>query len=258
MISLVCFLWLSPAHAQERILALAPHVCETLYAIGAGKDIVGTVSYCDFPEEVALLPQVGAYNRINIEAAIALKPTVAIVMSNQLPGIQKLKALGVKVVESNPVRVEAVFADIVHMGQVTGYETNARFLVQSLQLRLDKILSIEQRPVFYEIWPDPLLTAGQNTFIHDVLKKVGLRNVFGSLNQEAPRVNLESVLAAKPQLVIVPSEKRDVTQRTKFWKTWLGEEIKVITVNPDLVHRPGPRLLDGMEDLVAQIRGLNI
>jgi len=127
-------------------------------------------------------------------------------------------------------------------------------VADDLQQRLDNLGKVNKpTPVFYEVWTEPLLTAGKNTFIHDVLKRMGLKNVFGDIQLEAPRVNIESVIAAKPEMIIIPSENRDVKERTLFWQKWLGKDIRVITVNPDLVHRPGPRLLDGMEYLKGQL-----
>lgn len=257
---LLCLCFSHPSFAAERILALAPHVCEMLFAIGAGDEVVGAVSYCDYPAAAKKLPRVGTYNRINIEAAIALRPTVAIVTDEAMPGVKKLSILGVKIVRSHPEKVEEVLADIRHLGEITGHKQQADQVALVLQQRLDILQTRTNQKklrVFYEIWSEPLLTAGKNTFIHDVLKHLGLVNVFGAVQMEAPRVNVESVLAAKPQLVIVPSEKRDVSVRSQYWKKWLGEDIQVITVNPDLLHRPGPRLLDGMEALDAQLQGLN-
>ncbi len=249
----IFLLWLcatSPAIAAERILALAPHACEILYAIGAEKDVVGAVSYCDYPDAAKSLPRVGAYNRINVEAALALKPTMAIVLDMQTPGIKQLEALGVTIIQSYPQKVDEVLRDIRRIGQLTGHHKQALQLANDLQHRLGKLdIQHQQTPVFYEIWADPLITAGQHTFIHDVLKRMGLRNVFGDVQLEAPRVNIEAVIAAKPKVIIVPSEKRDVKKRTIFWRKWLGDDIRVISVNPDLLHRPGPRLLDGMEYL---------
>ena len=247
--------------AGERILALAPHACEMLFAIGANKDIVGAVSYCDYPKEAGGLSRVGAYNRINVEAAIALHPTMAIVMDEQTPGVEQLRDLGVAIVRSYPQRVDEVFSDIRRIGKITGHAVQAEQVAHNLEERLQFLetkVAHHHLNVFYEIWAEPLLTAGKHTFIHDVLKRIGLINVFGSLEQEAPRVNVESVLHSKPQLVIVPSEKRDISARTKYWQTWLGKDIQVITVNPDLLHRPGPRLLDGMEDLVRQLEILYV
>jgi len=252
---------ISPVFASERILALAPHICETLYAIGAEKDIVGGVSYCDYPEAAKSLPRIGAYNRINVEAAMLLKPTLAIVLNLQTPGVEKLRALGVKIVSSYPLTVNEVLLDIRKLGDMTGHQQQAKQVADGMQKRLDTLkqhISGQPIPVFYEIWSDPLLTAGNNTFIHDVLKQIGLKNVFGDISLEAPRVNIESVMNAQPKLIIIPSEKRDVSARSAYWKQWLGKDIAIITVNPDLVHRPGPRLLDGMEYLVQQIEGLHL
>jgi len=240
----------NPAFANERILALAPHICEVLYAIGAEKDVVGAVSYCDYPMDAKQLPRVGAYNRINVEAAIALAPTMAIVSDMQTPGIKQLEALGVKVIPSHPQKVDEVLADIRRLGLLTGHQQQANQLANNLQQRLDKLaIDTSQTSVFYEIWADPLLTAGKHTFIDDVLRRIGLQNVFGDVELEAPRVNVEAVIAATPDVIIIPSEKRDVKKRTLFWHKWLGKDVRVIAVNPDLVHRPGPRLLDGMEYL---------
>ena len=251
----------TPALANERILALAPHACEMLYAMGAEKDIVGAVSYCDYPQAANDIPRVGEYNRINVEAAISLKPTIAIVLNEQTPGIARLRDLGVKIIQSYPQQVTDVFLDIRRLGKLTGHIIEANQFADALELRLKKLETLvadQTIDVFYEIWADPLLTVGKHSFIHDVLKQIGLRNVFGSIALEAPRVNVESVLSAKPQLVIIPSEKRDISARTKYWQTWLGKDIQVITVNPDLLHRPGPRLLDGMEDLMHQIEVLHV
>lgn len=240
--------------AVERILALAPHACEILYAIGAGKEVVGAVSYCDYPEAAKTLPRVGAYNRINVEAALALKPTMAIVLDTQTPGIKQLETMGVTIIQSYPKKVAGVLNDIRRIGLLTGHKKQASKLANNLQHRLDKLQNQQTKtPVFYEIWADPLLTAGQHTFIDDVLTQLGLFNVFGDVALEAPRVNVEAVIAAKPQIIIVPSENRDLKKRTAFWRKWLGKDIRVITVNPDLVHRPGPRLLDGMEYLQEQL-----
>ncbi|MDQ6967305.1 MAG: helical backbone metal receptor [Mariprofundaceae bacterium] len=261
LVLLLCLCSTSPAFASERILALAPHICEILYAIGAGKDVVGAVSYCDYPEEAKSLPRVGSYNRINVEAALALAPTMAIVSDEKMIGVQKLRSLGVKIVQSHPEQVDDVLLDIRHIGSAVGQRKRANQLADSLQKRLDKLdASMEnlKTAVFYEIWPTPLLTAGKHTFINNVLQRIGLRNVFGDVELEAPRVNVEAVIAAKPKIIIIPSEKRDVAKRIRFWKKWLGEDIRVISVNPDLVHRPGPRLLDGMEYLAGQLEGLQI
>jgi len=254
-LSLLCLFWLSPAYAAERILALAPHVCESLFAIGAADQVVGVVDYCDFPEEAKSKAQLGAFHHLNIESVLALKPTLAITMDANHPHMQALRDMGVKVVQSAPSTVAGVLQDILVLGDLTGHVAEAKGLVTDLQQQLAGIkaetsgLSV---PVFYEIWHEPLYTAGGQTFIHDVLKTMGLKNVFGDIPLEAPRINVESVLAAKPAIVVVPTENRDVAARELFWKQWLGDDVMVLRANPDLLHRPGPRLVQGMRSLLKQ------
>ncbi len=256
-------LWLAglclscPATAAERILALSPHACEILYAIGAGDEVVGAVDYCDYPEAATHLPRVGSYTGINLEAALRLKPTMAIISGTSQQQAQ-LQSLGMRVVRSAPQSVADVLVDIRRLGRLTGHARQANALADNMQQRLDRLANIKQgRPerVFYEIWSDPLQTVGGTGFINDLLQRAGLINVFVSIPLETPRINIEAVLHAGPDVIIIPSEHRDVVARTRFWKQWLGSDIRVIVVNPDLMHRPGPRLIDGLELLQKKLQG---
>ena len=94
--------------------------------------------------------------------------------------------------------------------------------------------------------------------IHDVLQRAGLYNVFGDLPMEGPRINVEAVIRAKPEVIIIPTENRNIAEREKFWKQWLGEDVTVISVHADLLHRPTPRLIDGMEALMGKMAKLPI
>jgi len=248
---LLCLYLPNSAMAAERILALSPHVCEILYAIGAGDEVVGGVDYCDYPEAAKHLPRVGNYTGINLEAALMLKPTMAVISGTSTQQGQ-LEALGIRVIRSAPQSVDDVLADIHRLGQLTGHARQAKALVKSMQQRLDKLLrSRADNPVkvFYEVWHDPLQTVGGKGFINDLLQRAGLNNVFASIPLETPRINTEAVLHAAPDVIIIPSEHRDIAARKRFWKQWLGESVRIIVVNPDLMHRPGPRIIDGMEAL---------
>jgi len=239
------------AMASERILALSPHVCEILYAIGAGDEVVGAVDYCDYPAAARHVPRVGNYTGINLEAALMLKPTMAIISGTSRQR-EQLQALGIRVVRSAPQSVDDVLVDIRRLGRLTGHAREANALAENIQLRLDHQAKIRRkRPirVFYEIWNDPLQTVGGKGFINDLLQRAGLINVFASIPLETPRTNLESVLRAAPDVVIIPSEHRDVAARARYWKRWLGKDVRIIVVNPDLIHRPGPRIIDGIEAL---------
>jgi ABC-type Fe3+-hydroxamate transport system substrate-binding protein len=240
------------AWAQERILALTPHACEMLYAIDAGPQLVGGVSFCDYPAEAKKLPRIGNYERINVEAALRLNPDVAIVMSRNVVGVEILEKMGVMIVISNPVSFETMFDDILKLGELTDRTTEAERLVDQLRDRLQKVrfMKRSEASVFYEVWHDPMLTAGGPSFISDLIHEAGGRNIFASINVETPHVNVESVIRAKPEVIVVPLEKRDIADRRAFWERWLGKgKVRFAAINPDLLHRPGPRLLDGLEAL---------
>jgi len=251
LLLLLALLSSAPASAAERILALSPHVCEILYAIGAGDEVVGAVDYCDYPEPVTHLPRVGSYTGINLEAALMLKPTMAIISGTSRQR-EQLQSLGIRVVRSAPQSVDDVLADIRRLGRLTGHASQANALADKMQLRLHQQTKIRPKQpvrVFYEIWNDPLQTVGGTGFINDLLQRASLKNVFASIPLETPRINLEAVLHAAPDVVIIPSEHRDIAARTRFWQHWLGKGIRIVVVNPDLMHRPGPRIIDGIEAL---------
>ena len=236
--------------AVQRILALTPHACEMLYAIGAGSQLVGGVSFCDYPAEAKKLPRIGSYERINVEAALRLKPDIAIVMSRNVVGVEMLEKMGVMILVSNPVSFETMFDDILKLGELTTHTAEAEKLVDQLRGRLQKVRFMKRSEVsvFYEVWHDPMLTAGGPSFISDLIHEAGGRNIFAGINIETPHVNVEAVIRARPEVIVIPLENRNTAERRAFWEQWLGKDkVHFAAINPDLLHRPGPRLLDGLE-----------
>jgi len=244
----------SMSHAEkfERILALSPHVCEMLYAIGAASQIVGAVSYCDYPADAQALPRIGSYQGINIEAALRLKPDIAIVINKHVKGVMQLKKMGIKIITSNPQSFDDIFHDILALGELTGHQLEAVTLIRQQRIRLKRIRQkvMSQHRVFYELWPDPLLTIGKPSFINALIHEAGGHNVFSNIPLETPHVNIESVIKAQPDIIIIPLEKRSMQERQLFWEKWFGKKhVRFASINPDLLHRPGPRLIDGLETL---------
>lgn len=247
------------AAATERIIALTPHACEILFAIGAGKDVVGVAEYCDYPAEAARLPKVADARRIYLEAVTKLKPTLAVSGSHSISGIEHLKKIGVRIAETHPHRVRDIFVDMRSLGRQTSHQKKADETVRLLEKRLRTLSNHSSEPVrtFYEVWPDPLMSEGGPSFITDMLKYAGAENIFADNPLESMHVNVESVIRAAPKLVIIPKKSRSVEKRTAFWRRWLGEEVHIITIDSDLLHRPGPRLIDGIEQLHARISRLS-
>ena len=253
LISLLMLASLLPAMANaagQRVLALTPHACEMLYAIGAAAQLVGAVSYCDYPAEAATLPRVGSYERINVEAALRLKPDVAVAMSRNVVGVELLEKMGVKIIISNPGSFEAMFDDMLELGRLTAHAAEAAALVDQLRRRLQVIRSRPRSdiPVFYEVWHDPMLTAGGPSFITDLVHEAGGRNIFADINAETPHVSVEAVIRARPEVIILPLAEPETDERRAYWERWLGKgSVRFTAIDPDLLHRPGPRLLDGLE-----------
>jgi len=241
--------------AAERILALSPHACEILFAIGAGEEIVGTADYCDYPPEADALPRVGSFTRVNAEAALRLEPSMAVVFDNRLPGVAQLKSLGVAVIVSHPRSVDEMLDDIFDLGQATDHEQQARQLVKELRVRLQTVRGRRAAPVrvFYEAWSDPLISSGKPSFISDVLRLSGATNVFGEIVIESPRVSVEAVIKAAPDVIMVPDIGDQIVHRRAFWQGYLGKRVEVIAVPQDDLSRPGPRSINAIEALSARL-----
>ncbi len=253
-VALLLFSGAAPANAERRIAALAPHIVEILYAIDAGADVVGAVSFSNHPPEAAALPRVGNYRGVSVEGVLRLEPSLVIAMDASVTGVSELEQQGVRVEYSYPSSVGGVLEDIIRIGDWVDRKPEAARLAGRLRGRLRKLR--ERRPeepirVFYEIWHTPLRTAGGPSFISNALEMIGAENVFSAIEIDAPRVSPEAVLRAAPRAIIVPGESRDVAERERAWRELFEHtpEIVVVEASHDLLHRPGPRLIDGMEQL---------
>ncbi len=254
----------TPAIAGERILALTPAACEMMYAIGAGDELVGAGEYCDFPAAAKALPRVANYRQLYVEAALRRKPTLVIALSADLPGLDVLKSSGVRVFTTNPLSVADVMSDMLRLGELSGHRRQAEITVAAMRQRLQALRkdTLEKKlRVFYEIWHEPLIAAGGGSLINSVLNDLGLQNVFADIPLEGPKVSVEAVLLAKPDIIMFIDDAH-VQARKRFWRGWFAKQAKktggkaicFVVSNADLLHRPGPRLVLGMEELQAALR----
>jgi len=242
------------AHARERILALSPAACEMLFAIGAGNDVVGVADYCDFPEAVRKLPHVANSRQIFVEPALRTNPTLIVVADRYIEGLKALEGRGFRIVVTHPRHFSDIFADIRRLGIFTGHKKQAEHVAAALEKRLKTAQSKHSRriPVFFEAWNDPLMTQGKKSFITEVIEAAGGHNVFSDVALETMRVNIEAVLRARPDVIVVPSTSGDIRKRQTFWHQWL-KNVRIITMNPDIISRPGPRLVHGVEVLQQKL-----
>ena len=243
----------------RRIISLAPHLTETLFAAGAGERIVGTVAYSDYPEAARKLPQVGGYASVDLEAVAALKPDLIVAWQsgNVAAHIDKLRALGFPLYLSQSNRIEDVASEIERLGVLAGTSPVANAVASQFRQRLAGLQQrYAARPVvrtFYQIWKQPLMTIGRKQIIGDVVRLCGGENVFAQLETMAPTVTVEAVIAANPEAIIASGMADSRPEWLDDWKRWTSitavARDNLFFVPPDLIQRHTPRLLDGAERL---------
>ena len=245
------------ASPARRIVSLAPHITENLYAAGAGGAIVGVSEYSDYPEDAKRLPRVGSAASLDLEAIVALKPDLVIAWGSGNPAahLAKLKALGLPLFISQPQKMADIAANITRFGELAGTGTVASAAAHAFSARQAELAGrYASRPpvrTFYQIWNQPLATVGGKQLINDVMLMCGAENVFASLSQLAPTVSVEAVLAAKPEAIVASGMDEARPEWLDMWKRWRDLTAtargNLFFVPPDLINRHTPRVLDGAQ-----------
>ncbi|TVO67084.1 cobalamin-binding protein [Denitromonas ohlonensis] len=269
-----------PAHAQltvtddvgqsvalptpaRRIVSLAPHVTELIYAAGAGHMLVGAVDYSDYPAEARAVKRIGSYVRIDLEAVAALKPDVVIGWRSGNPATQleRLRALGLPVYINEPRSLDAVAHSLRQIGILAGTQGEANraadaFVAHRNRLR-DDYGSRPPVPVFYQIWNQPLMTINGHHLISDVIRLCGGHNVFDSLDVLAPKIGVEAVLASNPEAIVASGMGESRPEWLDEWRKWptltAVQQNNLFFVPPDLIQRHTPRILDGADRLCRHL-----
>lgn len=251
------------AQPAKRIVSLAPHLTETLFAAGAGERIVGTVEYSEYPPAARRIARVGGYSRIDLERVVALQPDLIITWQsgNVAAHVDRLRGLGAPIYMSQPNQLADVAGEIERFGVLAGSSAVAHRAAESFRERL---ASLQKRyskrppvPTFYQIWKQPLMTVGRRQIISDVIRLCGGENVFGQLEAMAPTVDVEAVIAANPEAIVASGMDEARPEWLDDWKRWTTVTAvargNLFFVPPDLIQRHTPRLLDGAERLCQQL-----
>ena len=251
------------ARPAQRIVTLAPHMAETLYAAGAGERLVGTVEFSDYPPEAQKVRRVGGYSRVDLETVAALKPDLVIgwESGNAPATLDALRALGLTVYVSQPDRIEDVAREIERFGQLAGTESVAQPKAAELRRRQAALQrEYAGRPtvrVFYQIWKQPLATIGGKQIISSVIRLCGGENVFAAQSSLAPTVSVEAVIAANPEAIVASGMDAARPEWLDDWKRWptiaAVARDNLFFVPPELIQRHTPRLVDGAEILCRQL-----
>ncbi len=248
---------------QLRIVALAPHIVENLYTIGAGEQIVGTVEYADFPKAANKIPRLGGHQGIQTEKLLALQPDLVLAWnsSSHADELAQIKRMGISVLYSEANEVEKVPNELLRLGKLTGREDAAKHAATEFQQKLDTIKAKQQGKasvaVFYQLWSEPMMTVSKNTWINQLIEICHGSNVFANSRTDYPLISIENVIVAKPEVIILPEEKSKNKQPVIDWQQWpevpAVKHNQFIQINADLLHRFTTRMLDGLDDMCNKI-----
>lgn len=239
----------------ERIVSLAPHITEVLFAVGAGDRLVGVTEFSDFPPEAAALPRVGGYSRIDMERVVQVDPDLVIAWRSGNSGaqIEHLRDLGFTVYVSEPRSFEGVASSMRRMATLAGTAEPGDAAVQAF---LDEIEALRgdysaREPVrlFYQVWEQPLMTVNDNHLISEAIRLCGGVNVFGHLDRLVPRMDREAVLEADPEVIIGGGMGEDRPDWVLAWQQWADmtavQRDNLFFIPPSLLQRHTPRIAEG-------------
>ncbi|MDN7917559.1 cobalamin-binding protein [Burkholderia gladioli] len=251
----------------RRVISVAPHATELLYAAGGAAAMVGAVSYSDYPEAARALPRVGDNRSLDLERIVALKPDLIVVWRHGNADRQtaQLAALGIPLYFSEPKRLDEVAVSLDKLGRLLGTRAQADRAAADYRQRIAALRArYAARPpvtVFLQIWDRPLTTLNGAQIVSDVLRLCGGRNVFAALQPVAPTVSDEAVLAADPEAIVATAQGATASDASlpslERWRRWPSlaavARSNLFAVDGDWLTRPTPRLALGAEQVCRDL-----
>lgn len=255
--------------APGRIVSLSPSNTEVIFAAGAGNLLVGNTEYCDYPEEAKTITKIGGFSAktISVETIVSLNPDL--VLSNDSGHesiIEALEGANIPVYAVKADTFEDVYANLELIGMLTGNEEVAAQVVEEMKSRIaaveEKVATVpqEERPtVFWEIWDEPLMTSGPNTFSARLIEIAGGVNIFPDLTEDYPQISVEEVVSRNPDVIMGPDTHGDklIADQLATRPGW--EEIaavkdgRIYLIDGNTSSRPGPRLAEALEDIAVSL-----
>jgi len=249
-----------PAGPPSRVITLAPHLAELVYAAGAGDRLAGVTSYTDYPPEAAALPHIGDAFRVDLERIAVIDPDLILAWAEGTPQalVARLRELGYPLLVIRTRGVADVAAAIRRIGERLGTAAAAERAARKFLRQLEAAVAghADARPlrVFYQLASRPLYTVNGSHFISELIRRCGGRNVFADLGELAPVVTVESVLSRDPEVILAPGGEARVLERWRAWDSVTAVRAgNLLTVPPDTLVRPSPRLVAGASDICAAL-----
>lgn len=277
---LLCAIAISPVCAQEirltdalgrslilsqpprRVVSLAPSLTETIYALGLEEQLVGVTDFCNYPPAVKAKARIGGMVNPNMEAILLLRPQLVIATAdgNIAKDIYRLEKEGVAVLMTNSRNLTEVLKDVALIAQALGEAERGKKLLKDMEQRIEKVKSqakkMPRRPrVLVEVEHEPLISVGRGTFLSDLVELAGGQNLAADSPLRYPRFSLEEILLRKPEVILIlaMTYQSCCAAQIKDWQRWgrlpAVARGHIFVIDSDLVTRPGPRVVEGLETL---------
>jgi len=248
-----------------RIVSLAPHATELLFSAGAGGALVGAVQWSDYPDAARAIPRIGDTWNLDLERIAGLRPDLIVAWRSGNPpaAVERLENLDYAVFLSEPDSLEAIGDDILKLGTLAGTQDTAKrartdFLERLAHLRAEHAGRTSIR-VFYQIWHEPTYTVNGEHLISRIIELCGGTNVFADLEALSPRIGIEAVLAANPEVIVASGADAARPAWLDAWREW--QELAAVRngelhdIPPELIQRHTARILDGTERMCRILDG---
>ena len=249
-----------PDH-PHRIICLVPSITDSVFALGAGEDVVAISDYVQFPPEAKQKPSVGSISDPSLETILSLHPDLVLGMphANQQSALDELQHLNIPVYLVDPHGVAGILHSITSLGQATNHEAQASALVTRLTQRIDAVrASVRGKPVvnvFLPVSYDPVITIGKGAFITEIIAIAGGHSITDDINQEWPHISMEVVIARAPAALLMMRGGRTTIESLKDrpgWNTLPAVRANRVYYVDKRVDFPSPVAIDALEDLAKQ------
>jgi iron complex transport system substrate-binding protein len=249
--------------SARRIVSLTPSVTESLFALGAGPEVVGVSQYCDYPPEVRRLPKVGTFVTPNIEAIAALRPTLVIGLatSSDLRAVHALEGMGIPTLMTDENSIAGIEQSIQRIGDRIGRANEARRLVAEIRYHIgsveERLKGVPTRSVLMVVGHQPMVAVGRGTYLDELLTIAHANNIADVSPQAWPRLSVEYIIASRPDVILDGQMGSDPFTPDKFWAKYPSipavRNRRILGYPEDPTLHPGPRIWQTLEILARRI-----
>ena len=261
--ALICSVRPALSAGSERIVSLAPSVTEILFALGAGSEVVGVSQYCDYPPEATKLPRVGSFLTPNLEAIVALHPTLVIGLglSSDLRQMHALSEMGCAIMKVNDDSVAEIQDSINAVGARIGRQAAASALIAKMDAQIkmvrQRVASAPRVRVLMVVGHEPLVAVGPGTFLDDLLRIANSENIADSTRQQWPKLSFEFIIAMRPEVILDGQMGSDPGAPKRFWDKYptipAVQNHRIYGYSEEPILHAGPRIGTSLEILARMI-----